>query len=399
MRGFVTKFDRAGIFVSSWIFSDGSVRDVAVDAAGNVYVTGTTNRAGTTTDAFVAKLDSSGSTVFWLTLGGSADDFGNAIAVGPSGTVVVVGYTKSPDFPLINPLQSCVSGPAPARTDAFVAKLDPNGAFIYSTCLGGSDFDEATRVAIHGDNAYVMGRTRSNDYPTTPGVFQPVFGGGTCAPPPHRCTDLFVTQLNSAGSRLVYSSFFGGNNGEEPGGLALDGSGNAYISGSTTSRNLPTARPLQPGCRPAYSETDCGDAFIAKISATGAWLDYSTYLGGSRYDAAGDVAVAADGTLYVVGDTWSEDFPARREIAKDVNPDGDIYIARVNVRGSGLEVAIYGGARGEHAARVALDARGAVYVSGTTNSPDFPLIRAFQSTLRGDLDAFVLHLDSARPGS
>ena len=288
-----------------------------------------------------------------------------------------------------------MSGPSPVSSDAFVAKFDATGALVYATCLGGSEIEWATHVAIRRGDVYAAGFTRSRDFPTTSGAFQPAFGGGDCGyGSPSPCNDLFVAKLDPSGSRLTYSSFFGGDNDERPGGLAVDDAGDAYIAGTTRSHNLPTARPLQRACRPAYGNADCGDAFVAKIAATGTALVYSTYLGGSGPDGAEDVAVTAGGTLYVVGWTASKDFPGREASPRAFTPEADVYVARLNPRGSDLEAAVYGGSRSDGAVAVALGEAGVVWVGGATGSPDFPIVGGFPSTFRGQSDGFVLRLRS-----
>ncbi|PYQ18677.1 MAG: hypothetical protein DMF79_14390 [Acidobacteria bacterium] len=304
-HSFLMKLDRDGQLVYS---------RVAVDGLGYVYLAGEARVSSTEhSDAVLTKLDPSGSLVFSRKLGGGADDSARALAVDPSG-VVIVGYTQSHDFPVVHPLQACVSGPSPVSSDAFVAKFDATGALVYATCLGGSEIEWATHVAIRRGDVYAAGFTRSRDFPTTSGAFQPAFGGGDCGyGSPSPCNDLFVAKLDPSGSRLTYSSFFGGDNDERPGGLAVDDAGDAYIAGTTRSHNLPTARPLQRACRPAYGNADCGDAFVAKIAATGTALVYSTYLGGSGPDGADALCRRMDGI---------EGLPGARGLAKSVHPRG-----------------------------------------------------------------------------
>src|SRR5262249_2142681 len=224
---------------------------IAVDSEGSAYITGGTfspdfpitpgafqtvcanHCFGTdpsgTRDAFISKIDPSGSALLYSTyLGGSGNDDGNGIALDSERNVYITGSTTSTDFPVLNPLQTTYGG---GTADAFVAKVNPLGsALIYSTYLGGNESDDGIGIAVNTEgSAYVTGQTGSSDFPTTPGAFQTV-----CA---NSCSgaDTFVTKIDPSGSALVYSTYLGGSGFEGVGGLALDGQGDAYVTGSTTS--------------------------------------------------------------------------------------------------------------------------------------------------------------------
>ena len=168
-------------------------------------------------------------------LGGSNTESGESIAVDPEGSAYVTGHTRSADFPIMNPLQAAKGG----SQDAFVTQLNPAGsALVYSTYLGGSDIENGNGIAVDPEgNAYVTGSTRSADFPIV-NPLQPGIAGSF---------DAFVTQLNPAGSALVYSTYLGGSDLEEANGIALDPQGNAYVTGYTDSADFPTMNPLQPG--------------------------------------------------------------------------------------------------------------------------------------------------------
>ena len=249
----------------------------------------------------MAKLNAAGSALLYSTyLGGNGSDSANGIAVDAGGNAYVTGGTGSTDFPTVNPFQSDLAGPG--TLDAFVAKLNPTGsALVYSTYLGGSGqgFSGSTQERGYGiavdvsGNAYIVGITPSEDFPTV-NALQPSFGGGN--------TDIFVTKLNADGSQLVYSTYLAGNSSDSPGGIAVDASGNAYVAGSTASSDFPSVDPLQ-------SLRGTGDAFVAKLNAAGSALLYATYLGGSRGDGAKGIALDAFGNAYITGETGSTDFP------------------------------------------------------------------------------------------
>ena len=233
-------------------------RGIAVDSSGNVYVTGVTwstnfptqnayqGTYGGNGDAFVTKLNPSGSLVYSTYLGGSDWDEGYGIAVDSSGNAYVAGWTKSTGFPTQNAFQRTFGG---GILDAFVTKLNPSGSLVYSTYLGGSRADWGNGIAVDSSgNACVTGVTGSTNFPTQ-NAFQRTFGGNG---------DAFVTQLNPSGS-LVYSTYLGGSGGDVGVGIAVDSSGNAYVTGDTESTGFPTQN--------AFQRTFGGgwDAFVTKL--------------------------------------------------------------------------------------------------------------------------------------
>ena len=248
-------------------------------------------------DAFITKLNSSGSGVLFSTyLGGSFGDIGNGIAVDAAGNIYVVGETRSINFPAVNAIQSAPSATENCST-GFVTKINPSiPAYAFSTYLGGSRCDIAHAVAIDSaGSVYVTGKTHSSDFPVA-NAFQPTIAETFSG-------DAFVTKLTTNGS-LAYSTFLGGNGTDIGRAIAVDVSGNAYIAGSTTSANFPTLNPLH-GFNGGFAE----DAFVTKLNSTGSSLVYSTYLGGESSDFARGIAVDSTGSAYVVGFTNSTGFP------------------------------------------------------------------------------------------
>jgi hypothetical protein len=241
---------------------------------------------------------------------------GNArygIAVDAAGNAYVTGAASS-NFPTTPGVFQPTSG---GYGDAFVTKLKPDGAaLVYSTFLGGSRDDAGTGIAIDTlGNAYVTGFTQvfwpatSNDFPTTAGAFQSAFGG---------LKDAFVAKLNPTASALIYSTYLGGSSLEEVGyGIAADADGNAYVTGGTYSTDFPTAADaFQPGSSVACSSYQYyldyyrqENAYVTKLNATGSGLVYSAYLGGSEYDKGMGIALDLVGNAYVTGSTASTDFP------------------------------------------------------------------------------------------
>ncbi|MCH8267392.1 MAG: SBBP repeat-containing protein, partial [Acidobacteria bacterium] len=390
---FVTKLNAAGDAIVYSTYLGGSGLDlgegIAVDSSGNAYVTGNTfstnfptasptptgsaNSGGS--DAFVTKLNATGDALVYSTyLGGSNDDFGFGIAVDSNGNAYVTGNTNSNDFiPLAifrNDFQTSFAGGA---SDAFVTKFNPGGSTIdYSTYLGGSGDDAGESIALDASgNAYVTGETSSVDFPSA-GSFQSVLGG---------LRDVFVTKLNAAGTALVYSTYLGGDDRDVGFGIAVDSSGNAYVTGDTRSTNFPTANALQPGLG---GETD---PFVTKFNAAGSALVYSTYLGGSDLDSGLAIAVDSSGNAYVAGGTNSTDFPTANPFLVAKVGSFDAFVAKLNAAGSALRYSTFLGGTGEDIGRgIAVDATGNAYVTGNTLSTNFPTVGPFQTNCVGGVD-------------
>lgn len=372
---------------------------IAVDSAGNAYVTGQTSSAdfpmshplqgvygGGSYDAFVTKLNADGSALVYSTyLGGSANDRGHGIALSSTGNVYITGYTYSPDFPTARPLQAAFGG----DRDAFVTKFNADGStLVYSTYLGGSNTNWGNGIAVdRGGNAYVTGYTRSDNFPTVRPL-QGTFGG---------YEDAFVTKLNADGSALVYSTYLGGSNWDYGTDITVNSAGNAYITGYTYSLNFPTAHPLQ-GDHAGGDE----DAFVAKLSLDGSALVYSTYLGGGNDDSSNGIAVDSEDNAYITGYTGSENFPTVRPLETMVgNNSADAFVTKLNADGSTLVYSTYlGGNNYDNGYGIAVDSGGNAYVTGLTRSADFPTAHSLDGTLGGYADAFVAKIsdgDSPEP--
>ena len=266
-----------------------------------------------------------------------------------------------------------------------MAKLNPAGsALVYSTYLGGSGSDQGNGIAVDGSgNAYVTGDTSSTNFPTA-NALRSANGGGD---------DAFVAKLNPAGSALVYSTYLGGSDIDEGLGIAVDGSGNAYVAGYTYSSNFPTANALQATSGGGGND----DAFVAKLNPAGSALVYSTYLGGSGHDTGTGIAVDTAGDAYVTGGTDSTNFPTAKPLQATPGGSEDAFVAKLNPAGSALVYSTYlGGSRGDFGTGIAVDSAGNAYVSGQTNSTNFPTANALQATLGGSAgNAFVAKLSLA----
>jgi hypothetical protein len=286
----------------------------------------------------------------------------------------VTGYTLSTNFPILNAVQPTKAG----LNDAFVTRLDAAGAPVYSTYLGGISDDYGRGIAVDGSgNAYVTGETYSTDYPTLNAV-QATFGGGF--------VDAFVTKLDAAGA-LSYSTFLGGTNTDAGYGIAVDASGNAYVTGSTYSLNYPTLLAAQA------TRSGSNDAFITKLNAAGA-LVYSTYLGGTLSDQGYGIAVDAFSNAYVTGFTTSTDYPILNAFQPLFGGFNDAFITKLNALGALSYSTYLGGIGDDRGYAIAVDASGNAYVAGSSGSTNFPTVNAIQPTFAGSYDAFVTKLDA-----
>jgi hypothetical protein len=322
---FVTKLNASGtaLVYSTYLGSSGYDvgYGIAIDSSGNAYITGGTDSSNFPTTpgafdtssnggAFVSKLNASGTALVYSTYLGSADVFG--IAIDSSGNAYITGVTGSSDFPTTpSAFDTSFNG---GTYDVFVSKLNPSGtALVYSTYLGGGSSDVGSDIAIDGSgNAYITGATNSSDFPTTPSAFDTSFNYGY--------NDVFVSKLNASGTALVYSTYLGGGSDDGSGDIAIDSSGNAYITGGTNSTDFPTT----PGAFDTSLNNLNGVVFVTKLNASGTALVYSTYLGGGDGDASSGIAIDGSGNAYITGDTISTDFPTTPS-AFDTSFNGGTY--------------------------------------------------------------------------
>ena len=334
-------------------------------------------------------------------LGGSTDARGLSLAVDASGDAYVTGYTLSADFPTTPGAYRTSIGGA-GTWDAFVVKLNPSGtAPVYSTFLGGSNNDRGFAIAVDGaGDAYVAGYTNSSDFPTTPGALRTSFASGGM--------EGFVTKLNPAGNALLYSTFLGGTADDRIYAIALDANGDAFVTGRTKSPDFPvTAGAFDP----TFQNTICGPVlcahgFVSKLDANGSTMVYSSYLGGRSSDRGLGIAVDSSGDVFIAGYTNSSDFPVTPggyRTAFHAGACGSFtcsegFVAKVNAAGSALAYSTFlGGSKTDIAHEVAIDSAGAAYLTGETNSTDFPVTPgAYESTYAGagNRHTFVTKLDA-----
>ena len=377
---------------------------IAIDPDGNIYVAGVTKSSDfpTTTgaydtffngfaDAFVSKLSGDLTNLLASTyLGGYDHDFCNSIAINSSVSgenVYVAGVTYSSDFPTTTNAYdtSFNSG------DTFVSRLDGNlETLLASTYLGGSSNEFGNSIAIDsGGNIYVAGETLSLDFPITSGAYDDSFNGSG-----YSGGDSFVSKFDGGLTNLLASTYLGGDLQDGGESIAIDSDGNAYVCGNTESANFPTTFG-------AYDTSFNGyvDVFVSKLKGDLTDILASTYLGGELRDEGESIAVDAGGNIYVVGFTWTSDFPITTD-AYDTSPNGslDAFVSKLNGDLTNLLASTYlGGSSSDDARAVTINTSGNVYVTGSTYSPNFPITvgaydTSFNSARRDDV--FVSMLDN-----
>ena len=326
------------------------------------------------------------STYFGGSNTGTTGDQGNAITLDAAGNVYVTGHTTSTDFPLLNPAQNTQRG----SMDGFVFKLNAAGTdVLYSTFFGGSTNDEGHSIAVDpAGNAYIVGFTSSDNFPTTPDALQRTKG---------QFQEGYLLKLNPAGNTILYSTYLGGNGDDRALGVALDPKGGIYITGFTGSTNFPVVNAIQ-----GSNAGGTADVFVMKLGPTGSVV-YSTYFGGRGNDQPYGIAVDASGAAYVVGYTTSTNrdsngniearpnFPLTNPLQNEYGGGtDDAFIFKVTPAGNAVEFSTYWGGLGtDNATRVAVGPSGNVCFTGYTSSDTFPLVAPIQFVPVGGNDAFI----------
>lgn len=363
----VTKFSANGGSIVYSTFLGGGLddygNDLVVDSSGNAYITGTTwspdfpllNPALPTSppaNCFVTKLSSNGNNLIYsTTVGGSLSDYGFGIDIDSAGNAYVTGTTNSTNFPVLNPIMI-----NPPDWDIFVTKLSSAGSsLVYSTYLGGSDYDEGRAIAVsYAGNAFVAGYTWSTNYPYTPPALP--FAGAA---------DAVITKLSAAGNSISYSTHLGGISIDYANDIAVYYD-DAIVVGATLSPNFPVNNQLQGDHVGEY------DGFVTRLTSLGTARVYSTYLGGSDSTFLSGVAVDKMGLTYITGSTYATDFFERDSYHSD-QPGRDAVAVMIEANGSGIIYSSYLGGNGDdQGSCIALDSVGAAFIAGSTTSTDFP---------------------------
>ncbi len=304
-------------------------------------------------------------------VGGKSTDTGWDLALDNSGNIYVAGETVSTQLPTTaGAFQSGYAGGYPsAGGDAFVAKFNNSGVLQYLSYLGGSGNDAALGIAVDaGGNAYLTGVTDSTNFPTKSAIFSKISGTNNLyinLPP----FDAFVVKMNPTGSGLVYSTYLGGSREDQGIGIAVDSAGSAYVTGFTLSQDFPVYNALQ--------STNAGfdDLFVCKLTPSGTSFVYSTYLGGAYDDHGGGIAIDAAGRAFLTGYTISTNYPVTAgAFQHELSAVQDAFLTVLEPSGTSLNYSSFiGGAGNDVGYRVALDAQGNAYVTGSENASGFPV--------------------------
>jgi hypothetical protein len=359
-----------------------------VDDAGNAFILA--GAYDTNNDVMIVKLSPSGAVLFVTYLRGSMIDYGTGLALDGQGGLWLSGYTDSADFPVVNAAQPVKD----TNRSGFLARLSTtDGAVLYSSYLGANRSDEIHDIALNAaGEIYLVGKTDSTDFPT----LNPLQSGlnlTSCF-----CDDAFVLRLSPDARTPLYGTYLGGSFDDQADSLGLDAAGNIYVAGITKSNDFPTANPLQASWGGDF------DAWVARLSADGARLDYSTYLGGSKTEYLGRIAVDPSGYATLAGTTNSADFPTSTNAFQTDFGGGlcgaagfgqrscyDAFISRLAPDGGSFAYSTFLGGNNEDEARgVAIDSAGNAYAVGYTFSSNFP-----PSGISGSADIFVSSLDTS----
>ena len=375
---------------------------IAVDSSGNAYVTGETDSLNFPTasayddsynggfyDCFVFKLNATGTGILYSTyVGGNGTDYGSSIVVDSFGSAYVTGTTNSLNFPTVNAYDDSYNG----FTDGFVFKLNATGnGLLYSTYIGGNSSEYGVGIAIDtSGRAYVTGYTQSMYFPTVSAYDVSLNGHFDC----------FVLKLNSDGDQLLYSTYVGGAEYDKGYFISVDANYSAYVTGVTDSSDFPVVN--------AYDDSNNGgdDCFVFKLDASGNSLLYSTFVGGTVFDTGTSIALDQSFNAYVTGRTGSTNFPTANAYDDSHNGNMDCFVFKLNTTGNGLLYSTFvGGSVGTDAPSVsysawdagnsiAVDTIGNAFVTGYTQSIDFPTVNAYDSTFNGRVDCFVFKLNT-----
>ncbi|MCX6257919.1 MAG: SBBP repeat-containing protein [Bacteroidia bacterium] len=382
------------------------INDIAVDASG-IVITGKTagvNFPTTTgaydisqngnTDAFVAKLNPSGSgLVFSTFIGGSYNDEGDGVSIGTNGIIIMAGSSSSSDYPTTSGVYDhTFNHVSNLWYDCVISKFNANGNILsWSTFLGGSsDSNFSSKVSVDPQGKVtVLGYTYSNDFPVTTGSYDNTFNGSS---------DIFVTRLNNTGVSLIFSTFVGGSGSDIANKMVQDGSGNIYVCGMTNSSDFPVTLGTFD-----HTYNNGGDGFVFQLNYLGTSVGFATYIGGSGNDVCNGISLDGNNNIYVTGSTISSDFPVTTgaySTSITSNLSNDAFVLKMNTSGTSLIYSTYIGGSNEDCGNIiTVDASGNAIIAGYTASNDFPTESfSYDNSFNGAEDVFVSKINSSGSG-
>ena len=391
---FVMKFNRTGLVFTAFVGGSESdfPYDMALDAEGNIYVTGYTYSSDFPAlnwfgdwdvwgNCFIFKLSPTGNKLLYSTIiTGNSEERALSIDIDVNGCAYITGYTYSSDFPTVNAYDNVYGGES--ESDCFITKLGPDGnELLFSTYFGGDHSDSGNSITVDAQGCvYVGGHIWSNI--ETVNAYDDTLNG---------YSDGFVAKLTPSGDEVIFSTYLGGSSRDGVQGIDVDGEGNVYATGYTQSTNFPLLNAYDAEYGGYQEESD--QCFVLGLNSTGNGLLYSTYLGGSSQDIGQSIKVDMGGYAYVAGETRSSDFPTLLAYDNTSNGGVDSFVSRFSPQGDKLMYSTFvGGSRNDFTRALAIDEYGTAYVGGFTASSDFPLVDPFDSTLNGSEDCFLYKL-------
>lgn len=411
----ISKLSSDGSSLIYSTFIGGSSADFAngitLDKSNNIYITGNTTKAKisfpTTSgafsenhkgnvDSFVSKLSSDGNNLLYSTyVGGFLTDIANGICLDDSNNVYIAGETNSKNFPVTSGAYDETFSEGPnGQSDVFISKLSNDGSkLLYSTYIGGVGYDIAYGICLDNwNNAYITGYTERmgniDYYPITPGAYNNSKF--------INYTNVIVTKLSSDGSKLLYSTYFGGSFYDEAYGICLDDSNNVYITGRTLSSDFPTTKGAFDESFNSSGSKQVLDAFVCKLSSDGSSLLFSTFIGGTKHDVAYGICQDEWNNIYITGSTNSSNFPTTKD-AFDEKLNGDIFdafICKLSRNGSTLLYSSFFDGTLESGQEIVIDNSNNVYLIGNTTSSKYITTGgAYDESHNGEADIIITKMN------
>jgi hypothetical protein len=331
-------------------------------------------------DAFLVKVSSQFQVEFYTYFGGTGHEEPMALTIDNDGNIILAGGTSSDDLTVLDPLQENLNG----TSDAFLAKFSPSGTLLFSTYLGGSDFDRIEDIFISTSGDYVVvGPTWSTDFYTSPGSHQKTFGGGD--------SDVFITSISNDGQSIQFSTYFGNTTNDDAWAIGSDSTGDVIIVGMTDGDAIATDSAYQQTY--GGGDTDC---FVAKFTHNCSSLKWSTLLGGNGWEFGDQVEFDSDDNIVASGYTGSSDFPLVNQLYNDT-PGYDAFFAKLDADGENLLMSSYlGGSLEDRSYAMEVLSDESILITSPTGSSDMPVENSFLN-YSGGYDGYIALIDEETP--